>query len=136
MGCYTDFFLGAPKNLGRPDVLRWHITTRNFFAWIRLKPLVGESLGQALVDLLERMIHYRGSDVDNVGDLLAFMDELGYSNFVDCPNLALAALHFADTYRLKPLWMNSFVHCVGMQEWLTHCCEFEVRTPSLQQILA
>lgn len=119
-----EIHLSTPKGLSGREILRYHITTRNFFAWACGKPLVGNSLGQALVDLLHRMKTYRGQHVENVEDVLIYADDMGYSYVECCPDHALAMLYFAESHKLPLVWTDAFAHCVGMSDELSTSPEF------------
>lgn len=121
-----DLYLGAPAGLDRDETCRWHVTTRNFFAWLQGKPLVGESLGWALVMLAERIQSWIGHEVDATSEVLQYAEELGYLDFVNLPTNALAMLHFAETYQNRTLWIDAFAHCVGMKEELLDLPGYEV----------
>lgn len=90
------------------------------------KPLVGDRLGRALISLLERMNEYRPSPDDNLDEILAYMDDQGYTDFRDCPDFALAVLQFSETFQHRELWIDAFVHCTGMNDQLDDSAEFEV----------
>ncbi len=90
------------------------------------KPLVGSRLGESLISLLERMDEYRSYPQENQDDILAFIDSQEYSDFRDCPDHALAVLHFAEKSELRELWTDAFVHCAGMNNDLLASAEFEV----------
>jgi hypothetical protein len=95
----VELYIPAPEDwsiTSRENSYRWHIATRNFFAWILDKPLVGEHLGQSLIDLQERMHLFRSGRVNNYEDVMSYVDLMGYSDFVDCPDYALAMLSFAE----------------------------------------
>lgn len=51
----TSYTFLAPEEASRTEVLRYNITTRNLFAFLLNKPLVGLTFYRALVDLHERM---------------------------------------------------------------------------------
>lgn len=88
---------------------------RNFFAWVLGKSLVGETLGEALIGLLECMHEYRpGGTVDNVADLIRYLEQEGYLCLAGQPDHALAILRLAETFRLKDLYLQTLAHCVGM----------------------
>ena len=123
-----ELFIPAPSHLNREEALQYHLTTRNFFAWMFEKPLVGHKLGQSLVSLLERMNEFRPDQEENLDDLLAYIDAQGYTDFRDCPDHALAVLHFAETNELRELWTDAFVHCAGMNDDLVTSAEFMVST--------
>lgn len=88
------------------------------------KPLVGARLGETLIDLLERMNEWRPDQEENEDDFLAYIDSQGYTDFRDCPDHALAVLHFAEKYQYADLWTDAFVHSVGMNESLFSSSEF------------
>ncbi len=119
-------YIPAPTSLNPVDAFRYHLTTRNLFACLFGKPIVGFHLGQALLDLLERMNGLSPSVNDNLRVLLAYMDHVGYLDFRECPDHALAALIFAERFELEGLWIDAFVHCAGMNDRLTESVEFEV----------
>ena len=121
-----ELFIPAPSTLSREDAMDYHLTTRNFFAWMFEKPLVGVQLGGALTGLRRRMDEWRPDPEENEDDFLAYIDEQGYTDFRDCPDHALAVLHWAETFRHSELWTDAFVHCVGMNEQLVSSNEFSV----------
>ena len=119
-------YIPAPSHLSRDEAFRYHLTTRNFFAWLYERPLVGDRLGEALIALLERMNEYRPNQDENQEDLLVFIDGQEYSDFRECPDHALAVLHFAEKFELRDLWTDAFVHCAGMNNDLSSSAEFDV----------
>ena len=92
------------------------------------KPLVGDRLGDALIALLDRINEYRPYKDENLEEFVAYLDDQDYTDFRDCPDHALAALHFSEKYELRELWTDAFAHCAGMNEDLVSSPEFEVRT--------
>ena len=123
-----EIYLPVPTESVRQEVLRWHVATRNFFAWMCQTPLIGEHLGNALSNLLERMMSWRDISTDNVEDVLVYADHCGYSSVENCPDHALAMLHFAERFELEHVWIDAFAHCVGMNDLLAQSPEFEVCT--------
>lgn len=121
-----ELYIPAPAHLERDQAFLYHIATRNFFAWIYRKPLVGSHLGGALVGLLNIMAEYRSPEEDNVQDILDFIDEEGYSNMKNHPDHALAILFLSEHFRWKGLWIDAYAHCVGMNHKIIHSSEFEV----------
>ena len=120
-----DLFIPAPLASTRDEAVRYHLTTRNFFAWMFEKPLVGIHLGDTLCSLLTRMNEWRYDSEENEDDFLAYVDEQGYTDFRDCPDHALALLYWAEVYKHAELWIDSFVHCAGMNERLVTSHELE-----------
>lgn len=121
-----QLFLGAPKHLGRDAILRWHLTTRNFFAWLLRKPIAGSHLGIALSDLLDRLHLWRPDNRDNDRAILSFAEEMGYANFTRSPNYAAAMLVFAEEQKLRDLWIEAFACCASMIDSVTVAPDFEV----------
>ncbi|TKA71580.1 hypothetical protein B0A49_11803 [Cryomyces minteri] len=120
-----ELYVPAPEDSMREEAFQWHITTRNFFAWMSGKPLVGGSLGKSLVDLLERMQLFRSDKADNVQDFMAYVEKMGYLDFSHCPDYSLGLLRFAEHFELYDLWADAFAHCVGVNESLCLSTEFE-----------
>ena len=121
-----ELYIPAPDHLSREEAFQYHLTTRNFFAWLYDKPLVGARLGQTLISFLERVNEYRPNLEDNQDDVLAYVDNQGYTDFRDCPDHALAVLQFAEAFQYRELWTDAFVHCTGMNDQLDASAEFEV----------
>lgn len=131
-----EIYVGAPKYFTRQDTFRWHLTTRNFFAWLTGKPLAGAQLGVALADLLVRMEEYRSQDVNNEADLLAFAQEMGYMQLAHQPDHAVAMLVFAERQHSRPLWINAFSHCVGMNGEIVEAPDFETLSTTNRALIA
>ncbi|KAG9848614.1 hypothetical protein KCU77_g7955, partial [Aureobasidium melanogenum] len=119
-----ELFIPAPDDALREEAYCWHITTRNFFAYIANKPLVGSKLGKTFIDLLERMELFCSDKTSNLQDFLSYAREQGYSKFINRPDYALAFLNFAEKFRLKDLWIDAFAHCVGMNDQLDLSADF------------
>ena len=122
-----ELYIPAPAHLNREEALQYHLTTRNFFAWMFEKPLVGLNLGESFVALQERMDEFRPDSEENQDDLLAYIDVMGYTDFRECPDHALAVLHFAEKFEYRDLWTDAFVHCAGMNNQLVTSTEFMAR---------
>lgn len=123
----VQLYIPAPEAASREEAFKWHITTRNFFAFLLGKPLVGEHMGQALVDLQERMYLFR-PDANNQQDCLDYTENQGYRDFVECTDYALAILYYAECYKMRNVWIDAFAHCVGMNESLILSPEYGVST--------
>jgi len=121
-----ELYIPAPTDLSREEAFRYHLTTRNFFAWMFDKPVVGDYLGGALIALYERMNEFRPNEEQNEDDILAFIDSQGYTDFRDCCDHALGVLQFAEELELTELWTDAFVHCAGMWGTLDKSAEFAV----------
>jgi hypothetical protein len=59
----------------------YHLTTRNFFAWLLGVPLVGTDPISALLDLKIRMDMWRDPGSGNFGALFDYVKEQGYGDF-------------------------------------------------------
>jgi hypothetical protein len=122
----VELYIPAPEFASRRDSFNWHLTTRNFFAYVLGAPLVGHHMGQTFVDLLERMKLFRSESVDNHYDFLEYAENQGYRDLVECTDYALASLYYAEHYRLRQVWVDAFAHCVGMNDSLALSPEYKV----------
>ena len=122
-----ELYIPPPPTAERGQSFLYHMATRNLFAWIFGKPLVGSHLGGALVGLLNSMMEFRSVGEDNVQDLLDYMDEEGYADMRNQPDHALGVLFLAEHFRFKDLWIDAFAHSTGMHEMLARSPGFEVR---------
>ncbi|KAI5260953.1 hypothetical protein E4T47_09532 [Aureobasidium subglaciale] len=120
-----ELYIPAPDDVSREDAYSWHITTRNFFAYIANKPLVGSKLGKAFMDLSERIESFCPDKATNTQDILSYAQRQGYTKFVNRPDYTLAFLNFAEKLKLKDLWIDAFAHCVGMNDQLDLSPEFD-----------
>ena len=121
-----ELHIPAPTHYGREEAFRYHLTTRNFFAWMFDRPVVGERLGDSLIDLYDRMNELRPDQQQNEDDLLTYIDGQGYTDFRDCCDHALAVLRFSEKLELRDLWTDAFAHCAGLWEKLDTSAEFPV----------
>lgn len=111
-----SLFLPAPAELDQEDADRFHVTTRNFIAWLLGKPILGATLAQALIDLYNRMPSYREHGIDNRRDILSYARTMGYTILVNSPQHALAMLQLADETQQPKLWSDAFAHAAAMFE--------------------
>ena len=113
----------APSGGSRIDILRYHITTRNFFAFMLRKPLVGFTFYQALVDLQERLEDYLAPTTDHVSVLKHYLVKLGLVNVCNEPRAAAGLLAWSEDVRWNEGWREAFVHSVGMYERISQLQE-------------
>lgn len=115
----VELYIPAPPmTTEKGQAFLYHTATRNFFAWMFGKPLVGHHLGGALVGLLNSMAEFRSQGEDNVQAAIDYIDEEGYADMRNQPDHALAILFFAEHFQFKDMWIDAFAHCVGMYELL------------------
>ncbi|KXH34401.1 hypothetical protein CSIM01_00312 [Colletotrichum simmondsii] len=120
-----ELYIPAPPMADKEQAFSYHLATRNFFAWIFRRSVVGEHLGTALIGLLNSMAEFRGNEQDNVSDLTSYLDEEGYYDIKGVPQHALAMLHLAEVFQLRDLYVDAFSHCVGMSEELFYSPEYQ-----------
>ncbi|KAI4703194.1 hypothetical protein J4E81_002071 [Alternaria sp. BMP 2799] len=130
----VELFIPVPEELSRENSFRRHIATRNFFAFLLGKPLVGDHMGQAFVDVQERLHHFRPSHPNNHQDFLDYAENQGYRDLVECTDYALASLYYAEHFKLRDIWVDAFSHCVGMSDSLVLSPEY-VLTSKLTKAL-
>lgn len=113
-----DLYIPAPPTASLSQALQYHIATRNFFAWVCRRSMVGDYLGDALVALVESLREFRDDDADNFQDLLSYLDEEAYLDMSNHPPHALAILQLAEKFQFKDMYIDALAHCVGMSERL------------------
>ncbi|KAL8647236.1 MAG: hypothetical protein Q9210_005678 [Variospora velana] len=113
---HHEIHFPAPDNASRIDILRHHITTRNLFAFLLDKPLVGLTYYQALMDLHERLMLYMPPGVDCTQLLIRYLIKNHLHHVSNDPAAAAGLLAWSEHQRVRWLegWREGFVHCVGM----------------------
>ncbi|KAJ8125358.1 hypothetical protein O1611_g8281 [Lasiodiplodia mahajangana] len=119
-------FIPAPAELDKRRSYDYHLATRNLFAFIFRRPMVGECLGTTLVTLMTSLQQLRTSDADNVQDLMSYIEEEGYSNLGGQATYALAMLQLAETFQLRDLYIEAFAHCCGMGSQIILASEYHL----------
>lgn len=112
-----ELYIAAPDHLTRQEASLYHIGTRNYFAFLLSKPIVGESLGRALAQLAHRVEEWQPEAVKSTA-LLDYCQEQGYLDFSENVDYALASLYLAEQARISSIWVDAFAHCCGMQDRL------------------
>lgn len=132
-----ELYIPAPPGLGLQDIFDYHITTRNFFAWLYNRPLTGRTLGKALAELKKRVDVYRPDDsIQNMLEVVSYAENQRYLDFRECVDHALAALYLAEELRIEDLWVDAFSHCVGMNQLdLRSSIEYAVSTAGVFTVL-
>jgi len=143
-GIKYEIHFPAPVGLSKEQTHKYHLTTRNVFAILFGKGLVGVTLGETLLDLVERMDAYipptaqprlqhqaslvslegarkgknRSLDMEgkseNVSRVLEYLLNREFDDLRNCPDVAAGILVFAEKFQLGELWREAFCHCVGM----------------------
>ena len=115
-----------PEEGTKTTVLRHHITTRNFFALLLKKPLVGLTFYQALVDLHQRLQLYLPREVNCAQLLITYLSELHLHKVSNDPAAAAGLLAWSEDteVRWRDGWREGFVHCCGMYARLKEHLEF------------
>lgn len=73
------------------------------------------------------MNEFRSPNVDNITDVLEYMEDSGYADLRNCPDHALALLYFAEHFQFDKIYLDAFAHAVGMYEDVFSSPEYEVR---------
>jgi hypothetical protein len=74
-------YLYPPAGLSRDDGYSYHITTRNFFAWLLGVPLVGTDPVSALLDLKARLDIWRDPNSNNFEAVFEYARQQAYGDF-------------------------------------------------------
>lgn len=116
----------APNGASRIEILRHHITTRNFFALLLNKPLVGLTFYQALIDLHERLMMFMPRDSNCTGTIGGFLTRNCFHNICNDPAAAAGLLAYGedDEVQWPEGWREGFLHCSGMYTKLRELPEF------------
>ncbi|KAI1417685.1 hypothetical protein F5Y13DRAFT_201249 [Hypoxylon sp. FL1857] len=130
-----ELFIPAPPRSDKHQSYKYHLATRNFIAYVFRRSVVGETLGNSLITLMHSMHEFRTEDVDNVEDLMSYLDEEGYLNFKSYPTHALAVLHLAEVFQLRDLYVNAFAHCCGMSDQLSNSPEYQLVSPGTRKLI-
>lgn len=110
----------------RTDILRHHITTRNFFALLMNKPFVGLTFYQSLIDLHERMQLYMPVGTDCAQLIIRSLTANHLHNVCNAPAMAAGLLAWSEDLEVRwpEGWREGFVHCCGMYARVQDIPEF------------
>jgi hypothetical protein len=73
------------------------------------------------------MHEFRSDDVeDHAADIHGYLDEEGYLDLVNQPSHALGLLYYAETFRIRDMYIRALAHCVGMNDQLHTCSGYHV----------
>ncbi|KAJ1335573.1 hypothetical protein MN608_02313 [Microdochium nivale] len=131
----VDLYIPAPPDSDKIQTFNHHLATRNFFAFLLRRSVVGSSLGNAIIDLLQSMRDFRNADVDNMDDLMSYMDEEGYLECQEQPTHALALLRFADAFQHRSVYIGALAHCAGMSERLYLLPEYQLLSSATRKLI-
>lgn len=112
-----ELYIPAPSTLSREQAFDYHLATRNLLAYAVGKPVVGERLSTALSGVWQRMQDW-DPKACSLDTFKSYCKAQGYFDLAENPEHALAFLKFAEDARLRDVWIEAFVHCVGMQHQL------------------
>ncbi|WPH01146.1 Hypothetical protein R9X50_00398100 [Acrodontium crateriforme] len=130
-----ELYVPAPVGLSGEDEYRFHLITRNCMAFASSRPLVGYKLGDAIMDVWDRLQEWH-CEAELKDMVMSYCAELDYSTFAEHPDRALACLKLAEHARMKDLWIEAFTHCVGMQERLQFNHEYSGLRASTKSLIA
>ncbi|KAI9893684.1 MAG: hypothetical protein M1814_005899 [Vezdaea aestivalis] len=111
-----EIYFPAPVDQSKTDILRHHLTTRNIFALLLHKSLVGINLFQALSDLHERLGLYMPPESDNTSMIIEYIVSKGLDDVRNDPASAAGLLAWSEgqEVRWREGWREAFVNCAGM----------------------
>ena len=133
-----ELYIPAPITASIDTVFDFHITTRNFFAWLYDIPLAGRALGRSLVTVKDRIDQYRQcrDTVRNKKEIIAYCESQKYLDFRECIDHALAALCLAEHLQQEDMWVDAFAHVVGMaNKDLSSNIEYSSISPAVQRLV-
>ncbi|KJX94848.1 hypothetical protein TI39_contig4154g00007 [Zymoseptoria brevis] len=110
----SELYLSAPLELTRAEAFSYHVGTRNYFAYLLRKPIVGEDFGVSLAHLWKRIEVWQPHS--NASEIFQeYCLEQGYLDLAGNLEYASAALYWSELARVQNVWVDAFVHCVGME---------------------
>ena len=112
-GVQHELYIDARSGGSKVDVLRHHITTRNFFAFMLRKPLVGFTFYQALVDLHARLEEYLPPGVDTSVALQSYLVMIGLVNVSNEPRAAAGLLAWSEDVRWNNGWREAYAKSIS-----------------------
>ncbi|KAI0862719.1 hypothetical protein F4860DRAFT_109641 [Xylaria cubensis] len=124
-GARFELFIPAPVELDKRHSYNYHLATRNLFAFIFRRSMVGECLGITLITLMHSLQQFRTPDANNVQDLMDYMDGEGYLDLNGQPTYASALLLLGEAFQLRNLYIDAFAHCCGMSDQLYLSSEYQ-----------
>jgi len=130
-------YFPTPSGLSKSEAYRHALTTRNVFALLYHASLVGNSLCQALTDLLARMDAWMPADADNVGTILNYISARQLDDTRNDPELAISLLAWSENTEVhwEEGWREAFVHSVGMYPDADGCADFKAVSPISRALL-
>ncbi|OIW33179.1 hypothetical protein CONLIGDRAFT_568648 [Coniochaeta ligniaria NRRL 30616] len=131
----VDLYITPPPRADKKHMLDFYLAIRNLFAWIYRRSMVGEHLGGTLITLMDSMREFRSPGVDNVADVMSYLEEEGYLDMANQPIHALAMVHLAEYYKLRELYINAFAHCAGMGDGLYALPEYQAVSSITRKLL-
>jgi hypothetical protein len=118
--CLTSYELvfDPPAHLDRIQTIKHQIVTRNVFAVIYGKSLVGLDLRQALIDVHQRLKEYLSKTTDVTQVMVNYVCRKGFDDVRHNHRNATAMLAWAgsDGVRWVEGWREFFTHCAGMYD--------------------
>ena len=107
-GVSHKLYMDAPSALtAKEAVLRHHLATRNFIAFLQQKPLVGMTLYEALTDLQVRLERYYANKQDCEELMKAYLVSTGLVNVSNEPRAALGLLAWSEDIRWHDGWREA-----------------------------
>ncbi len=109
-GVQYKLYIDSRSGGSKFDVLRYHVTTRNFFAFLLRRPLVGFTFYQALVDLHKRLEEYLSPNLDCAVALQSYLVMMGLVNVSNEPRAAAGLLAWSEDVRWNDGWREAYVY--------------------------
>ena len=132
-----EIYFPAPNDASATDLLRFHLTTRNLFALLQGKPVVGLTIFQTFIDLHERLLGYMPSNSNCAEMIIQYITQRDLHNVCNDPAQAAGLLAWSENDQIGWYdgWRECFGHCCGMYEQLQSLPEFRDISPTSQVIL-
>ena len=115
----------VPAGASQAEVLRHHLATRNVFALLMNKAIVGLDFGQTLKDLHGRLLQYMPPETGCAGMIKRYLVDNELNDVRNDPAIAAGLLAWSEDPSVcwPEGWREGFVHCVGMYPRLSATTE-------------
>ena len=119
------------------EVLRHHITTRNLFAFLLNKPLVGLTFYQALIDLHERIKSYMPAGVPCAQAINDYLIRNAFHNVENDPVAAAGLLAWSEDAEVvwSEGWQQGIVVCSGLYNIVSNVQAFKDVSPKSKEVV-
>ena len=134
---HYELYFPAPEEAPRMEVLRHHITTRNLFAFLLNKALVGLTFYQALVDLHERIKSLMSKGLHCAQAINDYLIRNAFHNVENDPTAAAGLLAWSEDPEVvwSEGWQQGIFVCSSLYNKVHHLQAFRDVSPKSREVV-